>query len=95
MFKGKDPKTIGECYDRPPYRYIIHIDKEFYENNTPIKIKSVMFHELRHCIFGKEDKDHSKDPYNYFSAILPEYTDEQILYEQVINDIKQSCEGQK
>lgn len=89
--KGQDPKTIGECYDTPPYKFIIHVDKEYFETHSPIRIKSVMFHEMRHCIFGLGNKDHSKEINNYFAATLPDYTDEEELYNQVISDIKKSC----
>lgn len=90
---GTDPSktTIGECWDIYPYNFIIDIDESLFKNHSQAQLKSVIFHELYHCVFLKDNKDHNTDPKNYFNATSYPDIQESDLYDQIIADFDKAC----
>ena len=84
-----DGRIVGECTYLPSTFFEIDVDKQTWEYLTELDRKAIMFHELRHCVFMIDN--HSLDPNNYFYADLPGNLTESKLYQQVIDDINNSC----
>lgn len=83
----KDP-TIGLCSFSYPSAFDITIDRsEFSKFSVPERFQLVA-HEMRHCLFRV---GHSDDPNNYMA---PEFIhiDKDVLAEQVVEDIANSCQ---
>lgn len=77
---------IGFCYHDNPWR--IRIDYTFwFSPNVPIDDKrSLIFHELTHCVLGA---DHSNDPNNYMyfqiHHLTPKELDAQVTARVIIS----------
>lgn len=93
--KSEDGDTlVAECfYDGTKIVRIIY-DKKFYDKATETERMSTISHELRHCLFHIPNEGHSKKPINYFNQYdngkkINLYD----LYQQLIDDFKDSCEA--
>lgn len=85
--EDSDPRTIGQCgYTNTLFH--IYIDTKFFKTATVLEKKTVMFHELRHCMFHIDQ--HNKDPNSYFNDKVPDILEPE-LYSQVVDDLIKSC----
>ena len=83
----KDSEVIGVCAYAYPRRFVITLDKQFFEFVPEVQKFQVLAHEMRHCLFLA---DHSQDPGNYMAPYFPILPAE-VLIKQVTEDIKNSC----
>lgn len=84
--KSLDYPMAGVC-NRSLITWFIFIDKDFFNKYTEIQKKTMIFHELTHCILKL---NHIDNPNHYMYPIIVDITEEE-LKNQVIENINTVC----
>ena len=89
-FSDHKDSIIGLC-SKNNYRFIVTIDNKYWSKADEAQKYQLVMHELSHCVLGI---DHSSDIGNYMFPVLEDLS-MNIVYEQVVQDIKNKCAEQK
>lgn len=89
-FDNLPSPQIGVCISNG-VDFRIYFDKKYWLLSKNSERYQLFMHEASHCYLGI---DHSPDEYNYMYYAQEHYLSEDIVYKQVINDIKKSCNKQ-
>jgi hypothetical protein len=89
-FGKLEAPVIGEC-STSRFSWKIVIDQKFWARSDDLSHKTLLYHELSHCMFREE---HSEDPKNYMYPNLPDDLDELTLNSQFLEIIKKHCKGE-
>lgn len=82
---------VGVCYRNGTARAIF-IKKWYWNKIDSTSRKTLLFHELGHCIL---DLEHRDDPNNYMNPYITEDLSMWNLYNQVVADVKAHCTKQQ
>jgi len=85
-FDHGDDQWIGLC--EPSWNgYVIHIDKDFWDNSSESAHTQLIFHEMSHCVAFRE---HVKDESHYMNPIFYVLPYKQML-PQLKTDLRNYC----
>lgn len=79
---------IGKCYLYPNGDALIVIKRDYWDWASPIIKRSLVFHELSHCILGL---NHSDNINHYMYRSMSYDLTIQDLYTQVVEDVRNNC----
>lgn len=95
MKKNGDIEIAVCNYDGTKIIKIVY-DKKHYNKASETERMSTLSHEFRHCFFHIDNDGHSKKPVNYFNQYdNGKAIDLFTLYQQIIDDLQESCGGKK